>query len=257
MVQSKFVMLLFSLMSCMICQKYFCTTNHQNYAKWMTRYSLERLNLDLHLRKMLMNGGLSVRRSKNHFSRVGVVMTLEQTINAEAKRRLKRTIAFADVNIAVNRWLITSSMHTQMVNKVFNIAGLGPNDDESNNKEVLPTGVKRDARDLENICNSIREMTNPFDASISKDVLFNIKTGRKASPATEHYLLSVISEQECKRDTFINECNGDHNRFEKAIAKSKIVNLATESFFKKNKSKKANKIAQLKGSRDIFVRLLY
>ena len=43
----------------------FFTTNHQNYAKWMTRYSLELLNLDLPLRKMLMNGGLSVWRSKN------------------------------------------------------------------------------------------------------------------------------------------------------------------------------------------------
>ena len=148
-------------------------------------------------------------------------------------------------------------MRTEMVNKVLNIAGLGPNDDENNNKEVFPTRVKRDARDLENICNSIREMINPFDASINKDVLFNIKTGKKASQAADHYLLSVISEGECKRDTFINECNCDHNRFEKAITKSKIVNFATESFVKKNKSKNANEIAQLKGTRDLFARLLY
>ena len=82
-------------------------------------------------------------------------MVLEQTINAEAKRRLKGIIAFADVNTVVNRWLITSSMRTEIVNKVLNIAGLGPNDDE-NNKEVFPTRVKWDARDLENICNSIQ-----------------------------------------------------------------------------------------------------
>ena len=230
--------------------KIFFTTNHQNYAKWMTRYSLELLNIDLPLRKMLMNWGLSVRRSKTHFSKVGVDMALEQTINAEAKSRLEGIIAFADVNTAVNRWLITSSMRTEIVNKVLNIA------DENNNK-VLPTRVKRDARDLENICNSIREMINPFDASINKDLLVNIKTGRKASPAAQHYLLSVISEGECKRDTFINECNSDHNRFEKAITKSKIVNFATETFVKKNKSKKANEIAQLKGTRDLFARLLY
>ena len=204
-----------------------------------------------------MNEGLSVRRSKNHFSRVGADMILEQTINAEAKSRLKGIIAFADVNTAVNRWFITSSMRTEIFNKVLNIAGLGPNDDENNNKEVLPTRVKRDPRDLENICNSIREMINPFDASINKDVLFNIKTGRKATPAAEHYLLSVISKGECKRDTFINECNGNYNIFEKATTKSKIVNFATESFVKKNKSKKANEIAQLKGTRDLFGRLLY
>ena len=89
--------------------KIFFTTNHQNYAKWMIRYSLELLNLDLPLRKMLMNGGLSVQRSKNHFSRVGIDMALEQTINAEAKSRLKGIIAFADMKTAVNRCLITSS----------------------------------------------------------------------------------------------------------------------------------------------------
>ena len=80
----------------------------------------------------------------------------------------------------------------------MNIAGLGPNDDENNNKEVFPTRVKRDARDLENICNSIREMINPFDSSIIKDLLFNIKTGRKESPAAEHYLLSVIARENAK-----------------------------------------------------------
>ena len=89
-----------------------------------------------------MNGGLSVRRSKNHFSRVGVDMALEQTISAKAKSRLKGIIAFADVNTAINRQLITSSMCTELVNKVLNIAGLGPNDDENNNKEVFPTRVK-------------------------------------------------------------------------------------------------------------------
>ena len=119
-------------------------------------------------------------------------MASEQKVNAEAKSRLKGIIAFADVNTAVNRWLITSSMRTEIVNKVLNIAGLGPNDDENNNKEMSSTRVKRDARDLENICNSIREMINPFDSSIIKDVLFNIKTGRIAFVSD--------SKGECKGD---------------------------------------------------------
>ena len=131
-------------------------------------------------------------------------MASEQTISGEAKSRLKGIIAFVDVNTAVNRWLITSSMRTEIVNKVLNIAALSPNDDENKNKEVFPTRVKRDPRDLENICNSILEIINPFDPSINKDVLFNIKTGRKTSPAAKHYHFSMISEGECKRDTFIN-----------------------------------------------------
>ena len=70
-----------------------------------------------------------------------MAMALEQIINPEAKSKLKGIIAFADVNTVVNRWLITSSMPTEMVNKVLNISGLCPNDDENNNK-VFPTRVK-------------------------------------------------------------------------------------------------------------------
>ena len=65
----------------------FFTTNHLNYAKWMTRYSLQLMNIDFPLKKMLMEGGFTVRLSKNHYCRVGVNMALEQTINAEAKSR--------------------------------------------------------------------------------------------------------------------------------------------------------------------------
>ena len=79
------------------------------------------LNLDLLFRKMLMNGGLSVQQSTNNFSRVGVDMAIEQTINTEAKSRLKGIITFADVNTVVNRWLITSSMCTEIVNKVLKV----------------------------------------------------------------------------------------------------------------------------------------
>ena len=58
---------------------------------------------------------------------------------------MKRITASDDVNTAVNRWLIISSMRREIVNKVLNIAGLRPNADESNNNEVFPTIVKRDA----------------------------------------------------------------------------------------------------------------
>ena len=237
--------------------KIFFTTNHHNYAKWMTRYSLELLNINDSLRTMLINGGLSIRRSNNQYSRVGVDMALEQTINAEAKNRLKGIIAFADVNTAVNRWLITSSMRTQIVNRVLDIAGLCPNDEGSPNKETNPRRMARDAKDLVELAQSVLDMVNPFDANINQDALFNIKTGKKASSEAEKYLLSVISEGEVKRDKFIKECQEDPTRFEKGITKFIIVNFASDSFIKKNKSKKANQIVRLKGTRDLFARLLF
>ena len=56
---------------------------------------------------------------------------------------------------------------------------------------------------------TLTEMINPFDSAVNKDVLFNIKTGRKASPEAEKYLLSLTSEGERKRDQFMKECSDD------------------------------------------------
>ena len=238
--------------------KIFFTTNHHNYARWMTRYALELLNVSDLLKSMLMNGGLSVRRTNNPYSRVGVDMALEQTINAEAKNRLKGIVAFADINTAVNRWIVTNSMRSQIVNKVLDIAGLSCDDESGvSNKETHPQRMARDTRDLNQMTQSVLDMLNPFDRNINKDVLFNIKTGKKASAEAEDYLLNVISRGETKRDSFIAECGEDPTRFERSITRSVIVNFATDSFIKKNKSTKAHKIVQLKGTRDLFARLLY
>ena len=238
--------------------KVFFSTNHINYARWMSRYSLQLLNIHPTIRSMLWYGGLSVRRSDNNFGRVGVDMALEQTINAEAKNRLKGIMAFADVNTAVNRWLVTSSMRTEISKKILEVAGMSQSEEDNNkSKEVNAKRQEKDAADLISLKENISDMVNPFDPTIDKDILINIKTGRKASELAEQYLLSVLSEGESKRDNFLKECEEDPKRFEKSIKKTKIVNFATEAFVHKNKSKKAQEIVQLKGTRDLFARLLY
>ena len=140
---------------------------------------------------------------------------------------------------------------------MLDIAGLSCDDSGVSNKETHPQRMARDARDMNKMTESVLDMLNPFDPNINKDVLFNIKTGRKASPEAEKYLLSVLTEGESKRDQFVSECEKDPTRFERAITRNFIVNFATDSFMKKNKSTKANQIVQLKGTRDLFARLLY
>ena len=78
---------------------------------------------------------------------------------------------------------------------------------------------------------------NPFEEKINKDYLLNLKTGRKATEDTEGYLLNIFTKGIERRDEFINECNGDPNRFEKPIKKTKIINFATFNMAKTNKSK--------------------
>ena len=105
----------------------FFATNHQNYSRYVTLYSLELLNLEHSnpvVFHMLKNGGLSIRRNEQQFNRVDVDMCLEQTINAQAKNRLKGIVAYADVNTAVHRWLFTSAMRTHLLDNVLNMAGM-------------------------------------------------------------------------------------------------------------------------------------
>ena len=72
----------------------------------MTYYALELENIQNEKPQVieyLKNGAFSVNRTGKGFSIVAVDMALEQTINAEAKKRLKGIMAFTDVNSAVNR----------------------------------------------------------------------------------------------------------------------------------------------------------
>ena len=80
--------------------------NQAHYARWMTYYALELENIQNEKPQVieyLKNGAFSVNRTGKAFSIVAVDMALEQTINAEAKKRLKGIMAFTDVNSAVNR----------------------------------------------------------------------------------------------------------------------------------------------------------
>ena len=84
----------------------FFTTNHHNYARWMSLYALESFNIKQEnpaIYQMLQDGGFTVNKTGNAFAEVGVDMALEQTINASTKNRLQGIMNFADVSTAVNR----------------------------------------------------------------------------------------------------------------------------------------------------------
>ena len=64
---------------------------------------------------MLRNDEFTINRTGNPFGNVGVDMVLEQTINTEAKNELKVIMAYADISTAVNRWITTNSMRSNLV----------------------------------------------------------------------------------------------------------------------------------------------
>ena len=61
-----------------------------------------------------MYNGFNTNRKGNPFGNVGVDMALEQTINAVAKKRLKAIMAYTAISTAVNGWITTNSMQSEL-----------------------------------------------------------------------------------------------------------------------------------------------
>ena len=176
----------------------------------MTLYALELLNLENknpEVELQLRSGGFSVNRSGRKFSNVGVDMALEQTINAEGKNRLKGIIGYADISSAVNRWITTNSMRSEIVNNVLEVADLDKPIDGT--KELRAPRIAKDKEDVQKVKKLIRDTLNPFDKSTNVDALFNIRTGRKLEIEGETYLLTSVNEGVNLKDKFIEECQNN------------------------------------------------
>lgn len=234
----------------------FFVTNKHNYARWMVRYCLNLINIDRShpgLRDVLGKGALSVRRTSNNFSRNPVDMTLEQTINQDAASRSTGITAFQQNIAAKSRWTATRSARSTMVGSLMTKAGLQQKEDVK--KELKPSRVKRDHEDLTKIVEGIEACFNPFTGEKSEK-LFSISTGKATSEAVKKDLLSIKQTGQKLFDEFKNGCLQDSNRFEKAISRQKGKNFASEAV-KSKITRKDKKVLELKGTRDLFGRLLF
>ena len=136
-------------------------------------------------------------------------------------------IGYADISSAVNRWITTNSMRSEIVNNVLEIADLDKPIDGT--KELRAPRIAKDKEDVQNFKKLIKDTLNPFDKSTNVDALFNIKTGRKLEIEGET-LLTFLNEGVNIRDRFIEEFQNNPQRFEEAITKQKFQNLQQKVF---------------------------
>ena len=80
----------------LMCPMFFAT-HKPNYARWISLYHLNLLNMETThpgIRTNFEAGALSVRRTRHSFSRSTVDITLEQTVNKDAASRQKGMACF-------------------------------------------------------------------------------------------------------------------------------------------------------------------
>ena len=92
-------------------------------------------------------------------------------------------MAFADINSAVNRWQVTSSMKAQIIKSLLEMTVLKNYNAET--KEVNHPRIERDHKDLQALTNIIKSTINSFLSTVNQNSLFNLKTGKQASKAIE------------------------------------------------------------------------
>ncbi len=149
----------------------FFATHKPNYARWMSLYHLNLLNMEKthpEIRTSFEGGAPSVHRTRHSFSRSAVDITLEQTVNRDAAFRHSGIASFTQNINARKRWTIIRSFRGAIVSSLLETAGITLMEDSV--QELKPSRIDRDNRDLSNAIAGIENALNPF--SIDDDALY-------------------------------------------------------------------------------------
>ena len=72
----------------------------------------------------ILTESFSVIRTEKSFASVPVDVALKQTVSANAKSPLKGIMAFAEISAAADRWIVTASMKSKILNAVLDYADM-------------------------------------------------------------------------------------------------------------------------------------
>ncbi|CAH2015292.1 unnamed protein product [Acanthoscelides obtectus] len=231
--------------------------NQPNYARYCVKYVyVDNLNnvADTHpgLEDDFNKGFFGVKRTDKPFSRVPIDLTLEQTINADAAKRLSGISHFTNSIAARQRWSKSHSIRAALISHVLDICGLRYLEDVT--ADLQPNRMKIYGKQLADFVEVLEKNCNPFDPSLDSENLYNIATSKPVSPEVADYLISIEENGEGLRNQFINECAEDESRFDKPIKKNRVLNFTEAP--KKKKLALGNKVVELRMQRDLFGRML-
>ncbi|KYN10044.1 hypothetical protein ALC57_17839 [Trachymyrmex cornetzi] len=101
--------------------------NQNNYARWLLKYHDDLLTVEQkhpQLAEEFKRGMFGIKRTSNSFSCVPVDLTLEQTINVDAARRLTGIMHFTNSISARQRWARSHGLRSTIISYVFDLSGL-------------------------------------------------------------------------------------------------------------------------------------
>ena len=200
----------------------------------------------------LRAGIISVRRTQKSFSRTALDLTLEQTVNANAANKMTGISAFTNSITARQRWAVSHSQRTQLISHVMEEAGIAKKEDITS--QLRASKIIADCKNVKKLMNTFDNFLNPFSEELQKDRLFNLTTGKAASPEVQEFLLSVNERGNEQHQKFRSECLHDPSRFKRPIKRNKMLTFSSTNA--RPKVAKEGQIRELKHERNMFARLL-
>ena len=102
-------------------------------------------------------------------------MNPEQTVNAEAKIRLREIMAYADVPSVKNRGIITNVVSSPLVNSLREL--VDSFHENGGNEELRESGTETDKTAIDQNKDLLELTLNPFQIKSNKNVFFVLRTG--------------------------------------------------------------------------------
>lgn len=207
----------------------FFSCNQQNYARWLVKYYDNLLKVEEEypeLYEAFKNGFFGVKQTNKAFSRQPIDLTLEQTVNADAAKRLTGILHFTNSISARQRWAKSHDIRTSVISYTYNETGIKKKQDISSDLEKH--SMRQSSLQLQRFLDAFSKYINPFSSALSRDFLFNICSGKAASEEVADYLLNIETIGDNLRKKFISQCSTSTVRFEQAIKKVEIRNFSSE-----------------------------
>lgn len=156
----------------------FFIVNQPNYARYCVKYSDYLNNVGkTHpgLQDDFNKGCFGVKRTDKPFSRI----SMEQTINADAAKRLSGIAHFTNSLAARQRWTKSHSIRAALISHVLDVCCLRYLQDVT--VELQPNRIKIYGKQIADFIEILERNCNPFDPKLDKENLYNIATSKPAS----------------------------------------------------------------------------
>lgn len=142
----------------------FFVVNQPNYAWYCVKYSdiLNNVNTtNPGLEDDFDKGCFGVKRTDKPFSRIPIDLTLEQTINADAAKRLSGIAHFTNSIAARQRWTKSHSIRAALISHILDICGLRYLQDVT--AELQSNRIKIYGKEVADFIEILKKNCNPFD----------------------------------------------------------------------------------------------